>query len=414
MPAQAVRDAMMLAPTPGAPAAGSIDDQLAVIEGETSSIKSTVDTNLDATVSSRSTQTSIDAAAGDVTAIKAKTDQLNFTGTDVKATLDGEKVVVVTNEDKSGYSLAADQSGVTIGTVNDLGPAATSDVKAQTDQALVDYSTAKTSDVTSARDSVNANVDAVEAKVDDIKAKTDQINFTGTDVMATLDGEKVQVSGIDTDVITAASLAQSAVDELTAAIDSVLSAAHGTGAWDGIISSQALRDAMKLAPSAGSPDAGSLDALHNTTVSQTTAAAIAAAILVNPTNKVYTDNMGRVTIAPDAVVNSVWDVLMLSHGTPDTFGWAVNQILNVIGPLGPGMDTINAAVQSILTKIGIPYAIGGNAATLADNLRAIVDYTNGTSFNPALHSLRAIKEALPNLTHPPTYINPNGDIEEML
>lgn len=40
-----------------------------------------------------------------VDAVKVKTDQLNFTGTDVKATLDGEAVAVGTNNDKTGYEL---------------------------------------------------------------------------------------------------------------------------------------------------------------------------------------------------------------------------------------------------------------------------------------------------------------------
>lgn len=42
-----------------------------------------------------------------IAAIKAKTDNLSFSGTDVKATLDGEKVTVATNEDKTGYSLTS-------------------------------------------------------------------------------------------------------------------------------------------------------------------------------------------------------------------------------------------------------------------------------------------------------------------
>jgi len=41
----------------------------------------------------------------EVAGIKAKTDGLNFTGTDVKATLDGETVTVGANNDKTGYAL---------------------------------------------------------------------------------------------------------------------------------------------------------------------------------------------------------------------------------------------------------------------------------------------------------------------
>lgn len=48
---------------------------------------------------------SVSAVGTLVSAIKAKTDGLNFTGADVKATLDGETVTV---GDKTGYKLAAD------------------------------------------------------------------------------------------------------------------------------------------------------------------------------------------------------------------------------------------------------------------------------------------------------------------
>ena len=44
--------------------------------------------------------------AGDLAAIKTQTDKLSFTGTDVKATLDGEEVTPTTAS-KTGYSLTA-------------------------------------------------------------------------------------------------------------------------------------------------------------------------------------------------------------------------------------------------------------------------------------------------------------------
>lgn len=45
------------------------------------------------------------------------------------------------------------------------------------------------------------------------------------------------------------------------AIDAELTASHGAGAWDAtaIVPQQDIRDAMKLAPSAGAPAAGSID-----------------------------------------------------------------------------------------------------------------------------------------------------------
>jgi hypothetical protein len=64
--------------------------------------------NLDAAVSSRLAASAYTAPANaDISAIKAKTDNLAFVGTDVKATLDGETVTVATNNDKTGYSLTA-------------------------------------------------------------------------------------------------------------------------------------------------------------------------------------------------------------------------------------------------------------------------------------------------------------------
>ncbi len=93
---------------------------------------------LDATVSSRmagSAYTAPDNAG--IAAVKAKTDRLQFSDADdVKATLDGEKVTAQTVEDKTGYSLTADQSGVTIGTVNSLGATAQGQVNTEVDAAL--------------------------------------------------------------------------------------------------------------------------------------------------------------------------------------------------------------------------------------------------------------------------------------
>jgi hypothetical protein len=55
---------------------------------------------------------------GDNAAIKAQTDKLNFTGNDVKATLDGEQVTVATNNDKTGYSISGTKQ--TLDALNDV------------------------------------------------------------------------------------------------------------------------------------------------------------------------------------------------------------------------------------------------------------------------------------------------------
>lgn len=119
-------------------------------------------TNLDAAVSSRLAAAAYTAPDNSsIAAIKAKTDQLQFVGTDVKATLDGEQVIVATNLDKTGYSLTADYD------------------RAKTALAVSEYTAPD-----------NTGIAA-------IKAQTDKLSFAGTgpyDVKATLDGEQVTVA----------------------------------------------------------------------------------------------------------------------------------------------------------------------------------------------------------------------------
>lgn len=97
-----------------------------------------------------------------------------------------------------------------------------------------------------------------------IKAKTDGLNFTGTDVKATLDSEKVQVSGIDTDAITAASVKADAVTKVQSglALESTLTAIKGAG-WSAE-SLKAIKDAVDLKLSTLSytaPDNASITAI---------------------------------------------------------------------------------------------------------------------------------------------------------
>jgi len=74
---QDVRDAMKLAPTVGAPAAGSVDTHLDTIEADTAAIEPLVTANLDATVSSRSTLVQADILS----------DATPFAGASIDATI---------------------------------------------------------------------------------------------------------------------------------------------------------------------------------------------------------------------------------------------------------------------------------------------------------------------------------------
>ena len=102
-----------------------------------------------------------------ISAIKAKTDLLSFTGTDVKATLDGETVVVATNQDKSGYSLtsAYDRAKDALKYTEYTAPdnASIAAIKAKTDQLSFDS-------------------EKVLAKV------SDPVSLSSTDVSAIVDG----------------------------------------------------------------------------------------------------------------------------------------------------------------------------------------------------------------------------------
>ena len=77
-----------------------------------------------------------------------------------------------------------------------------------------------------------------------IKDQTDLFRFTNNDVKATLDSEKVQVSGIDTDVITGTSINTTGVTKIQTglALEATLTALKGTG-WT-TESLKAIKDAV--------------------------------------------------------------------------------------------------------------------------------------------------------------------------
>jgi hypothetical protein len=170
--------------------------------------------NLNATVSSRASQASVDAVDDfldtEVAAIKAKTDNLPADPADAS---DIAAAFAVTNGK--------------IDAVDDFLDTEVAAIKAKTDNLPADPADA--SDIAAAFAVTNGKVDAVDdfldtemaaalAAVDTevaaIKAKTDSLTFTGTDVHATLDGETVAVASLAANSITASALAADAVDEI--------------------------------------------------------------------------------------------------------------------------------------------------------------------------------------------------------
>ena len=182
----------------------------------------------------------------DITAIKSKTDKLQFTDTnDVKSTLDSEKV---STDDDSRNNSKADISGITNSLSNITNTlnlrlnatvgsrmAATEsdkldaiknktdklqfttddDVKASLDGEEVTTNQAsrtasqtdltgiaRTTDITSAHSVTNRKIDSVKTETSTIKTKTDKLQFNdNNDVISTLDGETVTTGDISDSAI---------------------------------------------------------------------------------------------------------------------------------------------------------------------------------------------------------------------
>lgn len=128
-----------------------------------------------------------------VDGIKAVTDNLPDSGalTTIDANIDailadtGTDGVVVASASKTGYSLSADQSGVTVGTVNALGTQAKADVNAEVDTALTDYDAPTATEMTAAFTEIKG---ATWASTDTLEAIRDRgdVAWTTADVASAL------------------------------------------------------------------------------------------------------------------------------------------------------------------------------------------------------------------------------------
>lgn len=131
--------------------------------------------------------------------------------------------------DKTGFTLHADYnasktaaSQTSVDTIDGIVDA----IKAKTDNLPADPASNTQVNTRLAGSSYTA---PDNASISSIKTKTDGLNFSGTDVKATLDGETVAVSSIGNDVITAASIAEGAITE----IQTGLATEYTTGIIDG-------------------------------------------------------------------------------------------------------------------------------------------------------------------------------------
>ena len=142
----------------------------------------------------------------DVHTILAKTNQLNFTGTDVKATLDGETVTASSVTDKIGYELTGTErallsssvwssgsrtlsgfGSLTVDTATAVWAAGTRALTDKVNFALTSaYDSAKTS-------SSQTSVNNLQSDITSIKANTDQFGFTLGNVNATIGSQSVTI-----------------------------------------------------------------------------------------------------------------------------------------------------------------------------------------------------------------------------
>lgn len=138
----------------------------------------------------------------EIDAIKAKTDSMNFTGTDIKATLDGEEVItdsVSRIASKADVSLLATEANATSNknsiesTIGDLNNISEAQVNNQVDIALTDYDPPTRAEATSDKNEIIAEVDINEAKIDIIDTNVDAIKIT---VDLNLDAKVSEVGGM--------------------------------------------------------------------------------------------------------------------------------------------------------------------------------------------------------------------------
>jgi len=119
---QNIRDAMKLAPTGGAPAAGSVDEHLDDILVDTSTMQPIVSTNLDATVSSRATTAEVGAVTTAILAAIALLNDISIADVQTALTAQGYTAGRAPGLDNldaliSSRAIPGDLMGLTAGTL---------------------------------------------------------------------------------------------------------------------------------------------------------------------------------------------------------------------------------------------------------------------------------------------------------
>lgn len=153
-------------------ASANLDTQIGTLAtaSNLATVAGYVDTEIGEIIATLGTPAGASVSA-DIAAVKSDSAAiLSDTGTDG---------VVVASGSKSGYSLASDQSGVTIGTVNALGTQAKADVNAEVDTALADYDAPTKAELDTAIDALPTAVENADALLNrDMSSGTDSGSTT--------------------------------------------------------------------------------------------------------------------------------------------------------------------------------------------------------------------------------------------
>ncbi len=387
--AQGVRDAMKLAPSAGAAAAGSVDTHLDDILADTANMEPTIISNLDTTVSSRAAPgdemdlvtdavdaNSVattganeirDAILSDSTAFAganidaaisgraATGDAMTLTAAAVDAIWDEDVVAAHTTGDTAGERLATAASGgagLTQQQVRDalkLAPTAGAAAAGSVDEHLDDI----LADTAAIQPTVATNLDAAVSS----RAATG-------DAMALTTGA---VDAIwDEDVVAAHTTGDTAGERLA-------TAANGGGG----LTQQQVRDAMKLAPTAGAAAAGSVDEHLDDVLADTAA--------MQPTIATNLDAASS-TLATSAEIASLNDLAIADVQTALT-----NQ--GYTAARAPNLDNADAAVST--------RAAPGDAMDLAADAvdaaavaaSAVTEIQNGLATSAEVGALNDIDQA---------------------
>ena len=269
---QQIRQALGVTGLTAATAAGELQAVLA----DTAAIEPLVSTNLDATVSSRSTLAQADILS----------DATPFPGADIDATIssrsshtaaDVDTVITASHgagsyQTATGFAVAGDDMGLTAAGVDAVWdePLAGHLTAGTTGKALDDAGGGASPGTIAAAvwaESLPGAFAAGEAGRivgDNVDAA---ISSRSTLAQADILSDATPFPGADIDATISSRSSHTPAD-----VDTTLSASHGAGSWVGTsLTQQNVRDAMKLSPTAGAPSAGSVDE-HLDTIEADTAA----------------------------------------------------------------------------------------------------------------------------------------------